>query len=374
MANIFDYLAWRGDITLAQSPFNAVDSLILSVLSYLPFDDMVRSTFDRKGVTIAEAQAAFGAHDAASLSIRSDVDVQLLAALAASARFATMRLTGYVSEHNEAKQEQFAAMSIRTGDGANYISFRGTDHSLVGWKEDFNMSFMTPVPAQRDAVSYLEQAARHLGGPLRVGGHSKGGNLAVYSSAFCGRKIQKRIVSVYNNDGPGFDESVIAAQGFRDIEGRLFAYVPQSSIIGMLLEHTEQYAIVHSVQKGIMQHDPYSWSVLGKEFVVMDTVTNTSLFIDKTVKQWISSMQPSQRAQFINALYEILAATDIKDITEPPTDWFKRARAAGEALRSIDNETRKALLETLRLLFHAARNNLSTYLPPRGDRADPVDR
>jgi hypothetical protein len=207
-----------------------------------------------------------------------------------------------------------------------------------------------------------------------VGGHSKGGNLAVYSSAFCGRKIQRRIVSVYNNDGPGFNESVMATQGFKDIEGRLLAYVPQSSIIGMLLEHTERYTIVHSVQKGIMQHDPYSWSVLGKEFVVMDTVTNTSLFIDKTVKQWISGMQPSQRAQFINALYEILAATDIKDITEPPTDWFKRARAAGEALRSIDNETRKALLETLRLLFHAARNNLSTYVPPRGDRAAPADR
>lgn len=374
MANIFDYLVWRGDITLAQSPFNAVDSLILSVLSYLPFDGMVPSTFDRNGVTIAEAQALFSAHDAASLPIRADADVKLLDAVAASARFASMRLTGYVSKLDESKQEQFAAMSIRTGDGANYISFRGTDNSLVGWKEDFNMSFMTPVPAQRDAVSYLEQAARHLGGPLRVGGHSKGGNLAVYSSAFCSRKIQRRIVSVYNNDGPGFDESVIATQGFSDIKDRLFAYVPQSSIIGMLLEHTEQYAIVHSVQKGIMQHDPYSWSVLGKGFVVMDTVTNTSLFIDKTIKQWVSGMQSSQRAQFINALYEILAATDIKDIAEPPKDWFKRARAAGEAIRSIDSETRKVLLETLGLLFKAARSNLSTYFPLGREHQESTDR
>jgi len=374
MANIFDYLAWRGDITLAQSPFNAVDSLILSVLSYLPFDGIVPSAFDRRGIVIADAQTAFLARDMARVSVRSDNDVRLLAALAASARFATMRLTGYSSLFDEARQEQFAALTIRTGDGANYISFRGTDHSLVGWKEDFNMSFMTPVPAQRDAVAYLEQAARSLWGPIRVGGHSKGGNLAVYASAFCGRSIQKRVVSVYNNDGPGFDESVIATEGFQVVKERLRAYVPQSSIIGMLLEHTEQYAIVHSVQKGIMQHDPYSWSILGKEFVVMDTVTNTSQFIDKTVKEWIRSMQPSQRAQFINALYEILAATEIKDLTELETDWFKRARPAGEALRSIDDETRKALLETLRLLFHAVRNNLPAHFPLRREHRDPADR
>lgn len=374
MANIFDYLAWRGDITLAQSPFNAVDSLILSVLCYLPFDGIVPSTFDRRGITIAEAQTAFLLRDASCAPVRSDNDVRLLAALAASARFGMMRLTGYVSVFEEATQEQFAAVTIRTGDGANYIAYRGTDHSLIGWKEDFNMSFMTPVPAQRDALAYMGQAARHLWGPLRVGGHSKGGNLAVYASAFCGHRIQRRIIRVYNNDGPGFDESVIATEGFRAIRERLRAYVPQSSIIGMLLEHAEPYAIVHSTQKGIMQHDSYSWSILGKEFVVMDTVTNTSLFIDKTVKEWIKSMEPAQRAQFINALYEILAATDIKDMTEVPTNWFKRARAAGEALRSLDDQTRKALLETLRLLFNAVRNNLSAYLPLRRDTTGSADR
>ncbi len=378
MSNIIDYLAWRGDIALVQSPFNEVDSLILSVLSYLPFDGIVPSAFDRNGVRIAEAQAAFAerqaSRDASLMPVRSDNDVRLLAALADSPRFAAMRLTGYTSVFDEARQEQFAALTIRTGDGANYISFRGTDHSLVGWKEDFNMSFMTPVPAQRDAVAYLERAAKRLWGPIRVGGHSKGGNLAVYASAFCGRRIQRRIVAVYNNDGPGFDESVIATDGFQAVGERLRAYVPQSSIIGMLLEHAEQYAIVHSVQKGIMQHDPYSWSVLGREFVVMDKVTNTSLFIDKTLKDWIGGMEPSQRAQFINALYEILAATDIKDLTELPTDWLKRAWSAGEALRSIDDQTRKALFETLRLLFHAARTNLPASFPLRRDRRDQADR
>lgn len=365
MANILDYLSWRGDITLAQSPFNNVDSLILSVLSYLPFEGIVSPLFDKRGMTIATAHTEFVARGQANPPIRSEDDVRLLAALAASARFSGMRLCGYESRLSEAMQEQFAALTIQTGDGLSYVSFRGTDHSLVGWKEDFNMSFMTPVPAQRDAVAYLERAAHRLRGPFRVGGHSKGGNLAVYASAFCDRRIQKRIVGIYNNDGPGFDESVIWTKGFQDIRERLFAFVPQSSIIGMLLEHAEHYVIVHSSQKGIMQHDPYSWSILGREFVEMETVSNSSLFIDKTLKQWIKSMEPAQRARFINALYEILAATDIKDITDLPTDWFKRARSAGEALRSIDDDTRKALLETLRLLFRAARTNLSSYLPLR---------
>lgn len=374
MANILDYLAWRGDITLAQSPFNPVDSLILSVLSYLPFDGIVPAQFDKKGPTIAAAHSEFAARDQAGLPIRADDDVQLLAALATSARFSGMRLSGYAGKLSEARQEQFAALTIQTGDGCTYVSFRGTDHSLVGWKEDFNMSFMSPVPAQRDAVAYLEGAARHIRGPFRVGGHSKGGNLAVYASAFCDRRIQKRIVGVYSNDGPGFDESVISTQGFRDIKERVSAFVPQSSIIGMLLEHTERYVIVHSNQKGIMQHDPYSWSILGRGFVVMDTVSNSSLFIDKTLTQWIKSMDPAQRARFINALYEILSATDIKDITELPTDWFKRARSAGEALRSIDDDTRKALLQTLRLLFHAARTNLSSYFPLGRTNREPADR
>lgn len=374
MANVFDYLLWRGDITLAQSPFNDVDSLILSVLSYVPFEGIVSPLFDRKGVTIAAAHSEFAARDQASLPIRADEDVRLLAALASSARFSGMHLSGYTSKLSEARQEQFAALTIQTGDGFAYVSFRGTDRSLVGWKEDFNMSFMTPVPAQRDAVAYLESAACHVRGPFRVGGHSKGGNLAVYASAFCDRRIQKRIVGVYNNDGPGFDESVISTQGFQDIKERLSAFVPQSSIIGMLLEHTERYVIVHSSQKGIMQHDPYSWSILGRGFVVMDTVSNSSLFIDKTLKQWIKSMEPSQRAQFINALYEILSATDIKDIATLPTNWFKRAWSAGEALRSIDDDTRKALLETLRLLFHAARTNLSLYFPLGREHRDPADR
>lgn len=230
MADMFEYLSWRGDISLAHSPFNAVDSLILSVLSYLPFDGIVPETIHKNGASLEDANDSMRLLDIRSLPIRDDRDIKLLSALARSERFKNMRLCAYVNDIDIEKEKQFSAITILTGDKHAFLAFRGTDLTLVGWKEDFNMSFLTTVPSQAAATEYLERVYGELRMNLRLGGHSKGGNLATYAAAFCTNKTQKHIQAVYNNDGPGFDSSIIESEGYRRVQGRLHSYVPQSSI------------------------------------------------------------------------------------------------------------------------------------------------
>ena len=355
--NIFDYIEWRGDLSLDQDGFNDVDALILSVLAYVPFEDIVPTPVDKKGITIAEASAALFRTDVMKRPVRTPKDLELLAALAGCKRFGGMRLSGYVSEHDGDEEKQFSALTADTGDGHIFVAYRGTDMTLVGWKENFNMSFLPNVPAQRDAIRYLDGAAQTLRGKIRVGGHSKGGNLAVYASAFCERSAQKRIVEIYDNDGPGFTADVLADEGYLRVRDRIRALIPQSSVIGMLLENSEEYTVVESAATGIMQHDPYSWLLRGADFVRVEKVTTRSVFIDRTIKDWLAGLDTERREAFVDALYHVLAATNVKYFPELTADWLKTARTLGRSLRSVDEPTKKMLLETIALLAHAAKKN-----------------
>ena len=363
MANILDYLAWRGDITLAQSPFNPVDNLVFSVISYLRFEGLVSEDFSAKGITFAEASPLLQKAALNEKSERMQQHVEFFIKAAATPRFADCRLSGYHAHFDKEAETQFAAVTITCTDGTHYVAFRGTDATVVGWKEDFNMSFMTPVPAQKLALEYLEAAARKLRGRIKLGGHSKGGNLAFYAAAFCKAGVQRRVLAVYNNDGPGFDERVIAEPGFQAIGDRLFDFVPQSSVIGMLLEHAEQYTVVESTQRGIAQHDPYSWSVLGPGFVCKETITDTSKFVDTAIKDWLKEISPAERERFIDALFSVLEATEITNFSELSGNWFQRAKAMGEALKNMDEGTKKMLLKTLSLLFDTVKQNLRLLVP-----------
>jgi len=370
MANtIFDYLEWRGDLSLAKSEFNIVDNLILAVLSYVPFDGIVSEKINARGMSIEEAARKFALLDAAQLPIRDPKDIELLKALAASKRFGTMTLSGYVNKTDYKTEKQFSAITINTGDKMAFVSYRGTDLTLVGWKEDFNMTFQSPVPSQEEAVRYLAGVAKRISGKLRLGGHSKGGNLAVYAAAFCGNAIQKRIIEIYTNDGPGFPSDIIGMECFKDVQKRIYSFIPQSSIVGMLMEHNENDTIVNSTQTGILQHDPYSWSVIGTDFIRVDTITNASLFIDKTVKEWIGKMDKVQRELFCEALFTIIGSSGAKNFTELTSDRLKSARAMVKTFSNIDEPTKKILHETLALLFQIAAKNFQPFIPSRKERA-----
>ena len=283
MTNILDYLRWRGDLSFEQDALNDVDGLILCRLAYLPFEEVVTEDFAALPQTLAEACARVQKRvESGEAAVRIKNDLPLMEAVQRAQRFSGMRLCGYVNRRDSAQEKQFSAVTFLLSDGI-FVAFRGTDGTLVGWKEDFNMSF-TAVPAQKDAVAYLEAAAQAYGGAIRLGGHSKGGNLAVYAAAFCTAPVQARIESVRSNDGPGFTADVLAAPGYDAIAARAHTYVPQSSVVGMLLQHEEAFTVVHSTYTGLAQHDVFSWEVEGKHFLTVQSVTGGSQLADRALK------------------------------------------------------------------------------------------
>ena len=268
MANIFDYIQWR-DLSIEKVEFNEIDNLILARLSYFPLDGVVNG---EEEISITEAYEKYEKLENKGRILQQE-DTTLFPILAKSTRFGKMKLTNYINKIDPKQEKQFSAVTILMPDNTIYVAYRGTDNTIVGWKEDFNMSFSELVPAQTDAANYLNNIAYKYKNNIRVGGHSKGGNLAVYAAAFCDTEIQDRIINVYNNDGPGFCDKIINSKQYQNIIKKVHTYIPQSSIIGRLLNHQEEITILKSTQTGIMQHDLYTWQVLGGEFV-KDELTN----------------------------------------------------------------------------------------------------
>lgn len=342
MADMLDYLHWRGDLLFSQFPPNMVDALLFSSLSYVRFEDIVPGV---PGVRVTLAAAAEGVLKKPAAEIRARVprDLELLAAAAETPRFSQVELAFYQSVFLPEEETQFAAVTFFPGDGSAFLTFRGTDQTLVGWKEDFNMSFCQSVPAQRMAVQYVEAFAGAVAGPLRLGGHSKGGNLAVYAAARCRPAVQDRILDVYNQDGPGFTESMMGDPGYRRMVPKIHTYVPQSSVIGMLLEHEERYSVIKSNQIGMMQHDPHSWEVLGKEFVPVEGLTADARFVSRTLKSWLSGMTREERGDFFDTVFALLASGDASRTTEimRPQNllaYFKTLHGDEEMRRVIGSE------------------------------------
>lgn len=351
VTNVLDYLKWRGDLTFTQDPLNAVDALIFSALSYIRYGGAVEQK-PEEPVTLREAAGAFFALDNFEVRIRAKNDLELLRRASESTRFGLSRICRYTDLYIPEEETQFAAMTFLLDDGTAFLAFRGTDETLVGWKEDFNMSFQETIPSQRLAQQYIREFAEGCSLPMRIGGHSKGGNLAVFGAARSSGDVQKRILEVFNNDGPGFTEFLMGDPGYRQMVPRIRTFVPQSSVIGMLLEHEEPYTIIKSSQVSILQHVIYTWEVEGKHFIPMEEITADSRFLNLTIKNWVSQMSVQERNQVVDTLFALLNSGDVKTASDifHPRNLGKYFRAV-----SSDDGVRQILSGELRNLLSAAK-------------------
>ena len=359
MANILDYLDWRGDVTVAQSPFNEVDNLILAELSFVDFKGIVPQCGQGESVPLRTAAERFFARFPEGEKIDMGVLVpaeipELLRKMAQSARFADMGLNCFEDKLDVGRGEQFAALTAETGDGALYLSFRGTDDTLAGWKEDFMLACTPEIPAQRMASEYVERTAKqYLRKKLRIGGHSKGGNLAVWSALHAPAAVQKRIECVWSNDGPGFQTDLLSLPEHAEMAKRIRTILPQSSLVGMILEHDEDYAVVESREKGVWQHDGFSWEVLGPRFVHLQAVTRQGRHNDLVLKEWVRNMPLPQREKFVEGLFEALTASGAETLTELKEESLKAAAAAAKAVKDMDKDTREALYYAVKVLLQS---------------------
>ncbi len=361
MGTLYDYIKWRGDLSFRDVPINEVDSLILSLLTYLDLKDIVPSTHDMGSVPIKAAANAFFAQnpDPKKISMGLIVPkgiVSLFRAVKDTKRFRSVEMKSHVNLIDLQKEMQFSATTFLLEDGSMVVAYRGTDDTLVGWKENFNMSFMSVVPAQEQAALYLNEAAEHYkGNVIYATGHSKGGNLAVYAAVHSKPFVKKKLLAVWSNDGPGFGSGMLNNPDYLALRPIIHTLVPHSSVVGMLLEHDENYTVVKSRQAGLFQHDGLSWDVSGGSFIHLKTVTSESKRLDVTLNQWIKQMTPEQREQFVEALYQLLSSDNASTLTDLISITKNRWIQKGTAL---DPHVHKTIQKTLAVLFELNTKNI----------------
>ena len=315
MGNILTYLQWRGDLSWKEHPFNEIDNLVLAELSYLKMDGIVPSLSEGGSVTVCEAAARWIA-EGRSLDVQIPSDPNLLQQMAKSERFTEVRLSGYVNVIDPEQNIQFSALMAEPGDDSLYVAFRGTDETLIGWREDFNMSYEITA-AQQQAEAYLKLILEKTPcSVIRVGGHSKGGNLAVYASMMIPEKLQERVSVIYSNDGPGLCPDTTPEGQYEKIAGKIVRIRPQYCVVGRLFDHNDTGIIVKSSEKGLMQHDAYSWEITGAHFDLAKEQDPDSVITNEIIDQWVESATPEQRRAFSAELFDALGAGGATTIQE----------------------------------------------------------
>lgn len=357
MASLFDYLDWRGDLTFDEAEFNEVDSLILAWLSYVALDGIVPAECSETDtITIEEASAQFvKTHDAEKI-LRETISftktsVLLLQKLAETERFRSLRLTGFVNQIDYKKEAQFCAMTVLLQKNRYVVVFRGTDEHLISWKEDFNMSFLPVIPAQNMALSYLEEAADRIRGKLVVCGHSKGGNLAVYAGVRASSRTRRKILEIYNFDGPGFYNIDGLGDAYEEMLPKIHSFVPETAVVGMLLERAGEHIVVKSSGKGLFQHDATSWEVLGPKLVTTKSVDHTSRVVNDILKKWLKEISNEERENFVDTLYKILETTQARSIDDLNAEKGRIANVVLKEINGLGKDTRAMLGKTLATLF-----------------------
>lgn len=371
MATLFDYIKWRGDLSFTEAPFNEVDSLIFSLISYVDFENIVSAEHGGTKVPIKAAANAYFTKNpnikkiSVGLIVPKDI-VRLFRAIKDCRRFRNVELSAYVNKIDLEKQMQFSAITVFPGDGSMVIAYRGTDDTIVGWKENFNMSFLPVVPAQASAAKYLEEAAKKHsdGSSIRLTGHSKGGNLAVYAAVNASKSVKKRLNGVWSNDGPGFNKNILEDEDYIDLRPIIHSFVPENAVVGMLLEHDENYTVVKSRQKGMLQHDGVSWEVMGGTFVYSKEVSSDSKRLDKVLKEWIREMTPEQLEQFTEALFQVLSADNALTLTELVSlrnKWLAKGK-------DLDPHVHKTIQKTITSLIGLNTKNLLSDIFPQKEK------
>lgn len=363
---ILEYLKVHGPVSFYEEPVNEVDSLILCQFAYLKFDGMVPDVKENKASVTLQELKAHPDYDKLFKNVWfENQNRKLFEGMLASRRFCNLKMNCYTNIIETGWETQFSAITFLLEDGTLYVVYRGTDESIVGWKEDLNMAFMDPVPGQEYSVKYLNMVMGKLHQPFYIGGHSKGGNLAVYAAMNCPKEVQDRIIKVYNMDGPSFRPQVLEKYDYAAIEDRTVKILPHSSLVGMIFEQNMDYRVVKSKALGLLQHDPFSWQVRYGRFVDAGHIFEGQRFMNDTLNEWILSLNEEQLKAFVDTLYQVISATEKDNLIDFSTDWRASLESMTAAVKEVDEPTMKVVRETLKALFQVAQLRVKNEITRR---------
>ncbi len=307
LGNILTYLKWRGDISFLESPLNEIDNLIFCAFTYIKIDSI--TTYEEK-ITFQELYEKYK-KDIKENSIFKKNQMELFQILSKSKRFQDVIITKIFNQVDKSKDMQIAGMTFILPNDTLFVAFKGTDETIVGWKEDFELSFEI-VSSQKKAVEYLDEILFHTQKKVYVGGHSKGGNLAMYASLFC--KDYDKIVQIYNNDGPGFTNEVVVTENYQKRKEKIITYIPKASIVGNLLNLDTKTLLIKSNAVGILQHNLYSWLVNNTSFVYANALDEETKKVSTKLNQMIESIPKEQKKKIIAFVYDCLESLNVYDL------------------------------------------------------------
>lgn len=350
--------------TFEALPFCAVDSLLLSTISYYNYKG---SPFEKDGF-FAPLKDYFSEKEnllpPGILTLKGDQ--RLVPVLQEGGRHGDLRAGFHEEELDAESDKQFAAITFELGDGQYYIAFRGTDNSVVGWKEDFDLSFLDAIPSQKAAVSYAIRVMEQVPGRFFLGGHSKGGNIAVYCAMNLPRPLQMRLIEVYNHDGPGFFPEVYKSKGYQNIRPFIRKTVPESSFIGMILEEDDNYLVVRSTEDNLMQHDPYSWVVQEASFVFTDKLDDLSQSANRAFGRWLKELDFEKRKRISDIIFDIISGTGIQIFYELKEKRLEKIKLLVESLADLEPEEGRLVREALKRLLSISASELSALAKEKG--------
>ena len=366
MADFFDYLDWRGDIPFSQVPLNKIDVLLLAHLTYNIFDGVVPEAFDKpKSFTQVVKDFKAAPNYEARVNIGFLINkrtVELMLKCADCLRYKDIELCGFWNYYDEEKTEQFAAITYIL-DGQPLIVFRGTDDTIAGWREDFNIAWLDEIPAQKDALKYFKAAAKAFDGKMIFAGHSKGGNLAINTAVKCGAELQKRIEAVFNFDGPGFAKEFFDLPEYKAVEKKIKSFYPGFSVVGMIFHHPKKFEIVRSEGFTLWQHDAMNWQIMGGSFINEKKFTDESRLFYKAFNEWIDRLNKRQKKNFVETLFCILEASGAKTNNDIEKDPLKASAKMLAAYAEMDKNRKKELRTILSMFTSVVTDDIPLFKP-----------
>ena len=350
--DMFDYIKWRGDLSFKSSPMNEIDGAIFSMASYVEYD---MALYDGELDTPINYKYAidsyFSMDDKREIKIGlifpTNKAISMLEQIRDTERFSGVKISDYVNRISTEQCYQFSAVTFHLDDGGVVAVFRGTDDTIVGWREDFNISFMREIPSQRMAVEYLHTIAKkYPDSQIYICGHSKGGNLAVYSAVMCEENIQNRIVRIFSYDGPGQSGELVMSEKYSKISSRIESFVPQSSMIGTMF-NGGKYKVVHSTYKGAYQHDLYSWSLDGPKYKKLTGLSPRGLKNQNGFNSMVAKMSDYEKREFVEIFFNAIQSAGVQTLSDISAAKLKTLSNAVKSLSGINKEQREVMLSIL---------------------------
>ena len=363
MSNIYDYIEKNCDSLFSEEPFCEVDALVFAWLSYFEIENLQNVGYNCINLTLQELVMAAGKilgsiEEPGKLGklVSSSTGAWMLKKVAKKKRYKNVRISDFKTVNDSVKNTQFSVTSYSLDNGMEVVAFRGTDTSVAGWKEDCMISYSSEIPSQKLALEYLN--SRTGKSELIITGHSKGGNLALYSAAKCRNSVLTRIVGIYNFDGPGFCFDIKETENYSTIADKIHSFIPGSSIVGLLLNHMDDYTVVASSNAGILQHYAFYWIIQGRCFVTQETRNISSRSMDTAFQKWLKELSFEDRKKFVETIFSIFEGAGVEYFDDITSEGFSAMKSIFLKMRNLDEKTSSMVKSFFRALMEASLNEV----------------